>query len=69
MENLFTISWVELIDKREFIKVVLNENFETFVRHIAALEVEMLIYISQATQKVACFTVRYGFYQYFDGIL
>lgn len=38
-EALPTINWVELINKKEFTKVALNENPETFVVYIAALEV------------------------------
>lgn len=37
-EALSTTSQVELIDKREFAKAVLDKNFETFIVHIAALE-------------------------------
>ena len=37
-EALPTTKQVELIDKKEFAKVVLDEEFETFVMHIADLE-------------------------------
>ncbi len=37
-EALPTTSWVELIDKREFVKAALDVNSETFVVHAAALE-------------------------------
>ncbi len=37
-EALPTTSRVKLIDKREFAKAVLDENSETFVVHVAALE-------------------------------
>ena len=33
-----TTKWVELIDKREFAKAVLDKEPKTFVMHIAALE-------------------------------
>ncbi len=38
-EALPTARWVELIDKHEFAKAALDENSETFVVHVAALEV------------------------------
>ncbi len=38
-EALPTTSWVELIDKREFAKAVMDENSETFVVHMSALDV------------------------------
>ncbi len=50
-EALPTISRVELIDKREFAKTILNENLKTFVVHISALDItESSIYPFQATQ-------------------
>ncbi len=47
---LLTTSRVELIDKREFAKVALDENSKTFVVHVAALELltAMPIYPSKA---------------------
>ncbi len=51
-EALSTISRVELIDKREFDKAVLDENSETFVLHVATLEATT-IYPSQAAQIAA----------------
>ncbi len=36
---LSTTSWVELIDKREFAEVTLDENFEIFMIHIVILKV------------------------------
>ncbi len=49
-----TISWVELIDKREFAKATLDENSETFVVHISALDVaESSIHPSRAAQIAA----------------
>ena len=42
-----------MIDKKGFVKAALDENFETFVVHIAALEAPlsgMTIYLSQAAQ-------------------
>ena len=43
---------VELINKREFAKAALNKNSETFVIHIATLEVSttILIYLSITSQ-------------------
>lgn len=38
-ETLPTIKRFELIDKQEFAKAALDENFEIFVVHITALEV------------------------------
>ncbi len=37
-EALPTTSWVELIDRREFAKAMLDKNLETFVAQISALE-------------------------------
>lgn len=37
-EALPATSRVELIDKKEFAKVALNKNLETFVVHISAIE-------------------------------
>ncbi len=38
-EALPTTSRVELVDKKEFAKAALDENSETFVVHVATLEV------------------------------
>lgn len=38
VEVLFTISIVELIDKRKFVKVALNKNSETFVIYTTFLK-------------------------------
>lgn len=38
IEAFLIISWVEFIDKREFTKVGLDENFKFFVVHITTLE-------------------------------
>lgn len=35
-------SWVELIDKKEFAKTVLDKNSEIFVVHIVILEVKII---------------------------
>lgn len=37
IEALSTINWVELINKREFAKVALDKNSETFIVHDVAL--------------------------------
>lgn len=42
-KNLFSIKGVEFIDKKQFAIVVLNENSETFVMQIVALEAKLLI--------------------------
>ncbi len=45
-----TISWMELIDKKKFAKVVMDENSKTFVIHMSALDVaELSIYLFRAT--------------------
>ncbi len=51
-EALPTTSWVKLIDKKEFAKAALDGNSETFVVHVAALELltAMSIYLSRALQ-------------------
>ncbi len=41
-EAVLTTSRVELIDKREFAKVALDENSETFVVYVATLETTMI---------------------------
>ncbi len=38
VEALPTTSWVELINKREFARAALDENSETFVIYVSALE-------------------------------
>ena len=38
VETLPTTKWVELINKKEFTKVALNKESETFIVHVAALE-------------------------------
>ncbi len=53
-EALPTTSRVKLIDKREFAKVALNGNLETFVVHVLALDVaESLIHPSRTAQIAA----------------
>ena len=42
VKALSTTKQVELIDKEEFIKTALDKNFETFVMHVATLEVPLL---------------------------
>ncbi len=54
IEVLPTTSWVEFIDKREFAKIALDKNLETFVVYVLALEaIENSIYPSQTVQIVA----------------
>ncbi len=51
VEALLTTSRVELIDKREFAKAVMDENSETFVVHISVLDIaESSILPSRAAQ-------------------
>ncbi len=49
---LTTINRVKLIDKREFAKVALNKNLETFIMHISVLETTT-IYLSRIAQITA----------------
>ena len=54
-EALPTTKWVDLIDKKEFAKGVLDEEFKTFVVHVALLEIlsrstKMKMHPSQAAQ-------------------
>ena len=54
-EALPTTKRVKLIDKKKFAKAALDEKFETFVVHVAALEVspksvEITMHLSQAAQ-------------------
>ncbi len=51
-EALPTTSWVKLIDKREFARVALDKNLETFVIHVSALAATTT-HPSQATQIAA----------------
>ena len=48
-----TTSRVELINKREFAKVVLDENSKTFVVHVAILATEASIHPSRTAQIAA----------------
>ena len=55
-EALLTTKRVEFIDKKEFTKAALDEEFEIFVMHVTALEAllaGMAIYSSQETQILA----------------
>lgn len=52
-EALLTPCWVQLINKREFIKVVQDKSPKTFVIHMATLEAEALIYLLRAVQIAA----------------
>ncbi len=53
-EALLTTSRVELIDKKKFAKAAMDENSETFVVHMSALDVaESSIYLSRAAQIAA----------------
>ena len=55
-EALPTTKRVELINKKEFAKAVLDEEFETFLMHVAALEATlagMVIHFSRAAQILA----------------
>lgn len=61
VETLPTIKWVELINKKKFVKVVLDENSETFLMHIAALEallVGMSIHPNREAQIASLFTKK-----------
>ena len=51
-KTLLTTSRIKLINKREFVETTLDENFETFVVHIATLEVLTIkpIYLSRTSQ-------------------
>ncbi len=49
VETLSIISRVKLIDKREFARVTLDKNLETFVIHVSALEA-ITIYPFRAAQ-------------------
>ena len=45
IKALPTTSWVKLINKREFARVTLDENFKTFVIHITALKMSTAMFI------------------------
>ncbi len=54
IEALLITNQMELIDKREFAKAVMDKNSETFVVHISALDVaELSIHLFQAAQMAA----------------
>ena len=53
VEVLPTTSWVELIDKKEFIKTALDENSKTSVVYIIVLKAKALIHLSPTAQKAA----------------
>ncbi len=53
-ETQTTTSRVELIDKWDFAKAAIDENFNTFIVHMLALDVtELSIYLSQTAQIAA----------------
>ena len=47
------ISWIELINKSEVAKAVLNENSETFMIYVTALKDEASIYLLQIASIAA----------------
>ena len=49
-EALLTTKRVELIDKKEFAKAVLDENSKTFVMHVASLNLVPRIYLDREIQ-------------------
>ena len=49
-EALPTTCWVELIDKKELAKAVLDENIKAFVVHLASLTSQMSIYSAREAQ-------------------
>ena len=57
-EALLTTKWVELINKKEFAKPALDENFESFVIHVASLNVALKIYPDKAAQIVSFLTKK-----------
>ena len=42
VETLFIIKWVELIDKKKFAKIVLDENVKAFVMYMTFLSLSLL---------------------------
>lgn len=51
-EALPTTCQIELMNKREFTKVAINENSETFVIYVVALKVKSTIHPSRAIQII-----------------
>ena len=51
-----TSKWVELIDKKEFAKVALDENFKIFVVHIASFNLVLEIYPDREAQITSLLT-------------
>ncbi len=54
-EALPTTNWVELINKTEFAKAVIDENSETFVIYISALDVTKLFIHPFQVVQIAVF--------------
>lgn len=58
-ETLFIIKQVELTDKKKFVKAAFDENSETFVVHISALQVsEKTIHLSQTAQIIGSDSIQ-----------
>lgn len=54
VKTLLTISRIELIDKREFVRAVMDENSETFVIYISVIAIiKSSIYSSRVAQIAA----------------
>ena len=49
-EALPTICWVKLIDRKEFVTTVLDENIKAFVVYVSSLESRMTIHLARKAQ-------------------
>ena len=56
-KTLPTTRWVKLINKKEFAKVILDENVKAFVVYMASFTLKMLIYPARKTQ-IALFMAK-----------
>ena len=53
VEALPITNWVELIDKTEFAKTILDKDSKSFVGYVAILKAETSIYLSQIVKIAA----------------
>ena len=55
-EAFLTTRRVEIIDRKEFAKAVLDENIEAFVVHVSSLELRMSIHLAREAQLASLLT-------------
>lgn len=57
-EAPFTIKRLELIDKKEFVKVVLDENIEVFMMHVTSLSLSLILIHPARKPQIALIIVK-----------